>query len=80
MELKLGYIVKQLDGNDNRCWIVLRSRKTGKLILCGGLWYGRNPMNEKSYGKIIDNHIEERLVVVYKSCWCKKLKYLKSIL
>ncbi len=80
MALKQGNIVKRLGENDDRYWIVLRSRKTGRLILCGGLWYGRDPMNEKSYGKMIDNYIEEILVVVYQSCWCKKLKYLKSIL
>ncbi|WP_270487841.1 hypothetical protein [Butyricimonas synergistica] len=80
MALKQGNIVKRLDESGDRLWIVLRSRNTGKLILCGGLWYGRDPMSEKSYGKMIDNYIEERLLVVYKSCWCKKLKYLKSIL
>ena len=51
MDLKQGNIVKRLDESGDRLWIVLRSRNTGKLILCGGLWYGRDPMNEKSYGK-----------------------------
>lgn len=80
MELKQGSIVKRLDENDNRYWIVLRSRKTGKLNLYGGLWYHHDPMNEKSYGKMIDNYEVERIVIIYASCWCKKLIFLKSIL
>lgn len=72
----------------NRCWIVLpvtkkdiskgiNADKEG-LYGFGGMWYGRNPMKIKSYGKIIPLDYSD-IKIIHPSIRGLSVNYIQSL-
>ena len=80
MEIKKGMIIRFKDENYSRCWMVLpvtkkdlkrgiNSDKEG-LHAFGGMWYGRNPMKNNSYGKILSIDNVDDVEIIHNNIIC----------
>lgn len=75
MVLKKGMIIRFVDQDYVRNWIILPVTKKELnrginaegfgLYAFGGLWYGRNPMKTKSYGKIVPIDETDNIEVIH---------------
>jgi len=71
--LKPGMLIRRNGKGYQRCWIVLpvtkKDLKRGINAPCeglygfGGMWYGRNPMKHRCYGKIANLTTDDYTIV-----------------